>query len=109
MDPEGLLALSFVMGFLLFVYLLIRSKHKHELAKLDRLAEGRADRSLTTTELENMVKDIVREATEPLEARVDEMSRRLGSSATTPLLDIDEEADSDREEREKTLGRRTRA
>lgn len=104
---EGIVILSTLMTMFVFIYLVIRTKHKHELAKLDRLAQGNSDRSLTTGELENMIRDAVSDMTTPLRDQVDELSRRLDASSDTRLLDtIDDPGDARTEE--KTLGRRTR-
>ena len=108
MDPDTPLFLAFALAFFLFIYMMIRSKHKHELAKLDRLGSADADRSLTTTELEDMIRSIVSEATAPMQEQVDQLARRLDSSPTDRLIGPEERVDEPGVE-SKSIGRKSRA
>lgn len=101
------MVVALALSFLLFLYLVIQSKHRHELKKLDKIARGNADRSLTTGELEDMIRDIVSETTAPLQNQLDELSRRLDGSEGTRLLESDELDDS-RPPEQKSVGRMTR-
>jgi len=107
MEPEGLTILVLAMSFFVFIYAMYRSKYSHELKKLDKIAHESADRSLTTGELEQLVRGIVSDMTSPLQDRVDELSRRLEAAPKVPLLDSESEEKQD-SGREKTVGRRTR-
>ena len=108
MDPEGVMVVLLTLIFFVFISMMIRSKHQHELKKLDRIAQGNADRSMTTGELEDMIRDIVSDMTAPLKVQVDELSRQLGTSGGPELLESGERVD-DVPSDEKTVGRRTRA
>ncbi len=99
MGSDQVFVLAIAIAFFTFMFTMIRMKHKHEMAKLDRIAQGNADRSLTTGELEDLVRVIVTEMVEPLEDRIDHLSRQLG---TGPAVD---ESFPDRSEQDKTLGR----
>lgn len=95
--------LAIVMMFFAFMFTVIRMRHKQEMAKLDRIAQGNADRSLTTGELEDLIREVVTEMLDPLEKRVDLVTQQLGAGNVT-LPDVDEDSAGD-SAREKTLGR----
>lgn len=105
MDPEGVMVVLLTLIFFVFIWLMIRSKHQHELKKLDRIAQGNADRSMTTGELEDMVRDIVSDMTAPLREQVDALSRQLGTGSGPEPGERVDTVSSD----EKTVGKRTRA
>lgn len=102
--PEEVLALIIVVSFLTFITTVIRSTQQYKLKKLDR-ERGSSDESLTTSELKNLIEDAVAEATAPIAAEVDELSRRLASvERSAPQLEL-EDTDSGPD---KTLGRQGR-
>lgn len=105
MDPEGILVFSMVTSVLLFIFLIVRAKQKHELAKLDRTGTAGTDRSLTAGELEDMIRSVVSDATAPLQDRVDELTRRLGPGSDQSAYD---EEHADASVADKTVGRRQR-
>ena len=107
MEPEGLTILVLAMSFFVFIYAMYRSKYNHELKKLDKIAHENADRSLTTGELEQLVRDVVSDMTSPLQDRLDELSRRLDAAPKFPLLDSESDEIQD-PGLEKTVGGRTR-
>jgi hypothetical protein len=110
MDSDAIIALTFILAFFVFIFSMIRMKHRHELEKLDRIAQGNADRSLTTSELETMVRDIVAEATEPLQARVEQLTQAVNQPSAQRLLDpgggVDDKGGA---VADKTVGRRERS
>lgn len=66
--------------------------------KIERETEGKAkdDSSLTTSELETMIREAVEKATQPLSDRMEQLEehvaqhpKQLAEQTTTPLLDLD--------------------
>ena len=105
--PEEVLALLIVISIMTFIVTILKSTQNYRLKKIERETGGNttADKSLTTTELEELIKDAVVDATAPLEdqikilaSRVDELDGGSGGS----LLE------GEYEEPSKTLGRQTR-
>ena len=104
--PDDILALIIILLGFVFIFSIIRSFQRHELKKLEYKASAEdSNGSLTTSELEDMIKSAVSEATAPIETDVALLSSRLDQLAGAPdRLLLDELED----EPEKTMGRRDR-
>ncbi len=93
MTPVIIVAIVFV-----FTLSIVRMGLAHEKEKMaikyGRKESGGADRSMTTSELEDMIRRAVEEATGDMQERLAQMERRLARLAAAdapegPLLDLD--------------------
>ena len=93
MPPQVLIVL-FVLMFG-FVYMIMSKKQQYELQKLDKIANpNKTDNSLTTGELEGMIREAVEQGNAPLLERMAALEERLtdvekGNRVDGPLLDDD--------------------
>ncbi len=78
---------------LTFVYVMVSKKHQHELQKLEKIANpNKTDNSLTTSELEGMIREAVEQGNAPLLERVAALEARIAgvereAGVEGPLLD----------------------
>ena len=103
--PDEVLALIVILSGLVFIFSIIRSFQKHELRKLEYKAAEDSGESLTTSELEKMIKAEVSQATAAIETDVALLSSRVDAiDGKADRLLLDEMED----EPDKTMGRRDR-
>lgn len=107
--PEEIVPIVIVLSFLMFVFTVIKTTQQYKLKKLDH-ESGRSssDTSLTTSELEELIRDAVDEATAPMKAKLEAVKARLDEieeGGSSSILDGMENVVDEPDLGAKTVGR----
>ena len=105
---DAILALLIITSCLTFLYAIVRSFQRFELTKLEKISDGKSGDSLTTSELNEMIEEVVAsavvEANESVRLDLESLANRVDQLQTPGETMLLEDQDGAGDE-EKTLGR----